>query len=165
MKKICICVLISVIASYISAQTDYQNLLVRYNRTFWATAVSLYDYKVESNITQAGMCLHQDGKFEWYNITNENDTSWTSCCLDTEIFVSHRTYDLHQDTLFITSWQIGLDENGNRKSRISEAFKILYITEQNLFLLLLSTDEMGNWVEHTYPPHDRLTVVEYRLMR
>ena len=174
MKKNLLVGLMLFITCITLAQTNYRELLVRGQRTYWATAVSLFnevdiievdgDDSVHVDFGQAGMCLYQNGCFQWYKITNENDTFPFYGGIDTEVFISHRSYELHQDTLFIIAWHIGLDENNKRKNRVEDAYKILYLTEQKMLLLQLSQTPEKEWVEHTFSPRHESTIIEYRYM-
>ena len=173
MKKKIILYIVLMIVGDIFAQTNYRELLVRDQRTYWATAVSLFgevdiieidgDDSIHLDLGQAGMRLDQDGYFQWYRISNENDTLTSYGGIDTEIFVSHRTYELHQDTIFVMSWPSYLSSAVGPSE--DEAYKILYITEQKMLLLRLVKNINGNWEEDTYPPHYRSNVIEYRYMK
>lgn len=162
-----------IMAFHVSAQNNYRELLVRDNHTYWATAVSLFgevdiieidgDDSLHLDLRQVGMRLDQDGYFQWYEISNENDTLPLYGGIDTEIFVSHRTYELHQDTIFVMRWPSYLSSAAGPSD--DGAYKILYLTEQKMLLLNLVKNKNGNWEEYTAPPHHRSNVIEYRYMK
>lgn len=143
------------------AQTNYRDLLVRDQRTYWATAESLF--KPFRYYLEVGIWFDKNGEFDWYEITDENDTLSLYDGIDTEIFVSHRTYELHQDTIFVMTWPSYLS-SAIGPSEEDDAYKILYIAEQKMLLLPLTKNKNGNWEENTYPPYHRSYVSEYRYM-
>lgn len=148
-------------ALHMSAQTEYRELLVRNQRTYWATANSLFDSI--RYFSEAGMWFDKNGEFDWYFIDENDTTTLKDSAYDTEAFVSHRTYELHQDTIFVMSWPSYLSSAVGPSE--DEAYKILYLTEQKMLLLSLVKNKNGNWVEHTNPPHHRSYVIEYRYMK
>lgn len=174
MKKIFLTYIIMLImAFHVSAQNSYRELLVRDNHTYWATAVSLFrevdiieidgDDSIHLDLGPVGMRLDQDGYFQWFKISNENDTLPLYDGIDTDIFVSHRTYELHQDTIFVMRWPNHLSSAIGPREEV--AYKILYLTEQKMLLLLLRKNKNGDWEEDTNPPHHKSIVVEYRYMK
>lgn len=175
-KGFTFCIILLLLTVHISlAQTNYYNLLVRDNRTCWATAASIvgpekvgveYDDSIHFESKQCGICLGRDGYFEWYEISDENDT--LPMILDdyTRFFVSHFTYELHNDTLFIKSrYKPNVGYDTERGPYEYKAYKILYLTEQKMLLLGLRKDNNDNWIEETYPPDHKSTVIEYRYMK
>lgn len=146
---------------HILAQTEYRELLVRDERTYWATANSLFDSI--RHFSEAGMWFDKNGEFEWYYIDENDTTTLKDSAYDIEVFVSHRTYELHRDTIFVISWPSYL--SSAIEPREEDAYKILYITEQKMLLLHLVKNKNGDWEEYTFPPHYRSTVVEYRYMK
>ena len=163
MKKIFIMAfLMLTFAFHMSAQTDYRELLVRDDRTYWATAASLFD--PIRHFSESGMWFDKNGEFERYYVSFENDTMTTKdYAYDIEVFVSHRTYELHQDTILIKRWPSDLSSAVG--PREEAAYKILYITEQKMLLLPLTKNKNGDWVEDTAPPHHTSFVTEYRYMK
>jgi hypothetical protein len=138
-----------------SAQKNYHNFLIREHRTYWATPASLCHSHF--NCQQLGVCFDTTGLFDRYEITDDNDTISSYDVLDTEMFVSHRSFTLQQDTIFIIEWL-----NTSGKSIVSEAYKILYLTEQRLVLLKLKTDDNGGWKEELVPGDcDYLIIQEF----
>ncbi len=162
-RKLFIIVLVLITSFRVSAQTNYRDLLVQDNQSFWATAVSLFD-SIE-NTTQAGMRLDKDGYFEWYYITNENDTLSAVVDRDTRMYTSHFTYKVCGDTLYVVHWPKKHEGVVTETICYREAYKILYLTEQKMLLMQLVKNKKGAWEEYTFPPHYRSTVVEYRYMK
>lgn len=158
MRKIYIYVFL-LIACDILAQTKYQELLVRDQRTYWANTVSLCNPTFDNK--QDGMCFYSNGLYDRYEITEDNDTLSYYDLFDTELFVSSRTYKLENDTIFITSWHT---ETGNGK--ILEAYKILYLTDHRLVLLELKPNGKDGWEEVSLPGGcDNLKIREYKLVK
>ena len=149
------------VALYLSAQTNYRDLLVRDQRTYWATAKSLFDSI--RHFSEAGMWFDKNGEFDRYYIVENDTTTLKDSAYDIEVFVSHRTYELHQDTIFVMTWPSYLS-SAIGPCEEDDAYKILYITEQKMLLLPLTKSKNGNWVENTYPPDHRSYVSEYRYM-
>jgi hypothetical protein len=87
MKKIFIMAfLMLTFAFHMSAQTDYRELLVRDDRTYWATAASLFD--PIRHFSESGMWFDKNGEFERYYVSFENDTMTTKdYAYDIEVFV------------------------------------------------------------------------------
>ena len=92
---------------------------------------------------QVGMSFDPNGLFDWYQIDDDNDTL-PLLSSDNELLVSHSTYYLKNDTIFITSWSTETGE-----SKTDEAYKILYLTDQLLVLLDIYPNGSGGW-EDTY---------------
>lgn len=145
----------------LSSQTNYQDLLVRTKRSYWANP---YTVSNSGNFDiyfskQSGIYFDITGLFDRYLITDDNDTipGWYN--LDTEMTISHRTYKLENDTIFLTAW---FKETGN--SRIIEAYKILYLKEQRLLLMELKSDGKGGWEESIWPDGYGLILNQYIYM-
>lgn len=142
------------------AQTDYRSLLVRDQWTYWATTKSLCE--PSWNLLQTGMRLSWNGIYDWYEIPEVNDTVSLYDLFDTEILISHRTYELSNDTLYIGRWPINSIEN---KPVPDAAYKILYITEQRMVLLELTRNAEGKWVESFLPDNcEYLRTIEFKYM-
>lgn len=163
MRKIIVCILLFVVYN-MSAQNDYRNLLVRDNQTYWASAYS--SCRPQWNVLESGMYFSRDNLFDWYKITDENDTLSLGEGSDWNINVDHRSFKLHEDTLFVMQWEIdGCCTHGHSYDTISytiNAYKIIYITKQKLLLLELKKDSLSRWVENTYPPCYELNILEYK---
>ncbi len=142
MKKRLILFIVLMIAGDTFAQTNYRNLLVRNNRTYWATNESICESTWKWQTLYTGVCFDPNGIFDWYEISYDNDTLSSYDLQDTEFFVSHRTYELKTDTIFITSWHKFTGEG-----QVDEAYKILYLTEQTLVLLKLAPKGSDGWAD------------------
>ncbi|MBQ9427187.1 MAG: hypothetical protein IJU36_06110 [Paludibacteraceae bacterium] len=159
MKKVIIFYLLLTLSCRMSAQQNYHDLLIREHRTYWATPASLCHSHF--NCHQLGVYFDTTGLFDRYEITDDNDTISLYDVLDTEIFVSHRTFTLQQDTIFIIEWL-----NTSGEGILSEAYKILYLTEQRLVLLKLKPDDYGGWKEELVSGDcDYLMTQEFKYMK
>ena len=148
-----------IIASNILAQTNYQDLLARGQRTYWATPISICH--PACNLRQVGMYFDPNGLFDWYKIDDDNDT--LSLYYNEENLVSHRTYNLKNDTIYITTWSSEGDYG-----KIFNAYKILYLTDKRLVVLELEPNDVGNWVEsvtHYNDSCDELRVLDYKCVK
>lgn len=141
MKRHIFLVVFLIVAYASFAQTKYQELLVRNQRTYWATFTSLCH--PVCNIRQVGISFDPNGLFDSYQIDDDNDTL-PLLASENEVFISHRTYDLRNDTIFITRWS-----TESNASKTDEAYKILYLTDQLLVLLDIYPNGSGGW-EDTY---------------
>ena len=157
MKRKYILYTILIITNSLFAQTNYQELLVRGQRTYWAYTKSLC--APIWSIGQSGICFAANGLYDRYEIPDDDTISYYDN-FDTEMFISHRTYKLHKDTIFITCWH---NETGNGK--IIEAYKILYITSLRLVLLELKLNSIGTWEESHQPDCDYLRIREYKCLK
>ena len=148
----------------LSAQNNYADFLVQGTRTYWSLTKSVCH--PQWNMIETGLCVGADSLFDWYKITDENDTLSLGEGSDWNINVDHRSFKLHEDTLFVMQWEIdGCCTHGHSYDTISytiNAYKIIYITKQKLLLLELKMDSLSRWVENTYPPCYELNILEYK---
>ena len=127
------------------AQTDYRSLLVRGNRSYWAnpyTVCNSGNFDIYFS-KQTGIYFDSTGIFDRYTITDDNDT--INERYDTEFSISHRTYELKNDTIVLTAWFEETDFTKMDNGMILEAYKILYLTDHRLVLLQLRSDGAGGW--------------------
>ena len=85
MKRKTLIAVFLIIACAISAQINYKDSLVRGERTYWATLISLCH--PACNMKQVGMSFDPNGLFDWYLIDDDNDTL-PLLSSDNDIFVS-----------------------------------------------------------------------------
>ena len=139
-----------------SAQNNYTELLVNDTRTFWTR--TQFVCNPQWNVVQVGIYFDSDGLFDWYKITDDNDTLSLYEGIDTEIYISHRSYELCGDTLFIYDWY---NEYGGFECDTSQAYKILYLTKQKLVLVEQKKDTSSMWRDYLMPPCNELNILEF----
>lgn len=141
---------------YLSAKNDYTELLVNDTRTYWARTQIVCN--PQWNIVQMGIYFDPNGLFDWYKITDENDTLSLYESIDTEIYISHRSYEVCEDTLFVYDWY---NEYGGFGRDTSQLYKILYLTKQKLVLVEQKRDTSSTWTDYLVPPCDELNILEF----
>ena len=144
----------------LSAQNNYADFLVQGTRTYWSLTKSVCH--PQWNMIETGLCVGADSLFDWYKITDENDTLQLYEGMDYNMFVDHRTCAIRGDTLLITNWYTEQAESfSGIPKETSEAYKILYLTRQKLGLLKLEKDASSRWVECLYSPCKELNMLEF----
>ena len=164
MRRIPIFAFVMLVAYNMFSQGDYRNFLVQDNRTHWANVYSLNH--PQWNRKQAGIYFDDKGLFDWYEITDENDTISLGDGTDWNINVDHRSFGLYKDTLFVIQWEIedcctSRQESYNVVSDTTNAYKIIYVTKKKLVLLELKKDSSYRWVEYMNPSCNELNIREY----
>lgn len=144
----------------LTAQNNYKELMVRETPTYWAKTES--GCTPQWNMIETGIYFCADSLFGWYKITDEHDTLSLYDGIDTEMFVDHRSFIFHDDTLFITDWY---NEHGRNLGKLSyntsEAYKIAYLTEHKLVLIQLRKDTLSGWIEYLWAPCNELNILEF----
>ncbi len=152
--------LVSLIYTIALISQNHYDLLVQDSRTYWARTDSFCH--PQWNIIQTGMFFDIDYRFDWYKITDENDTLQLYEGMDYNMFVDHRTCAIRGDTLLITNWYTEQAESfSGIPKETSEAYKILYLTRQKLGLLKLEKDASSRWVECLSSPCKELNMLEF----
>lgn len=155
-------------AIQLTAQIDYASFLAREKKSYWATTYSLCHPHWDK--IQEGMCFGKDSSYYRYEITNNNDTICLSTGYNqiTNRTVEQCTYSFNGDTIFITEWYVTKNKsnkcNGELKS-VSDAYKILYMTERKVLLLRLKQHIRNEWWEELlyYPECSELNIIEFQL--
>lgn len=148
----------------LSAQNNYADFLVQGTRTYWSLTKSVCH--PQWNMIETGFCVGVDSLFDWYEITDENDTLSLGDGSDWNINISHRSYKLNRDTLFVIEWEIDgcctprLEPYDTIPNTV-EAYKIIYVTKQKLVLFRLTKDSLFRWVEYRDPTCNGLNILEF----
>lgn len=164
MKKLIPILFVMIMCSLGYSRNNNSALSVPNKRTYWALTKSVC--YPQWNMIERGIYFGPDSLFDWYQITNENDTLSLGDGMDWNINIDHRSYWLNEDTLFIKEWEIDgcctpRPEPYDTIPHTVEAYKILYVTKQKLLLLDLTKDSLSRWVEYRTPKCDELNVLEF----
>lgn len=148
----------------LSAQNNYAEFLVQGPRTYWTLTRSVCHPQL--NMIESGIYFGHDGLFDWYKITDENDTLSLGDGLSWNINIDHRSFDLHEDTLFVTQWEIDgcctpQPEPYDTLSNLMYVYKIIYLTKQKLLLLELKKDSLSQWGEYRSLKCNQLNILEF----
>lgn len=164
MKKKILLIISLVYSILLTAQINNDKLLVSNTCTYWALTNSVCN--PQWNVVQSGIYFNPNGFFDWYQITDENDTLSLGEGTDYNINIDHRSYKLRNDTIFIIEWEIvgccaGKQEPYDTIPDIIMAYKCLYSSMGKLLLLELKKDSLSRWVESRYPPCNGLNILEF----
>lgn len=164
MKRKILIVISLVYSILLAAQTNDDKLLVSDTRTYWALTKSICN--PQWNVVQSGIYFEPNGFFDWYQITDENDTLSLGEGMDYNINIDHRSYKLCSDTILIIEWEIvGCCANNPKPyDTIPDtimAYKCLYCSMEKLLLLELKKDSLSRWVENRYPPCNELNILQF----
>ena len=146
----------------LSAQKNYADFLVQGAFTYWSLTKSVCH--PQWNMIEKGLCIGKDSLFDWYRITDENDTLSLGDGMDWNFYADHRSFELNKDTLFVIQWDIndsGFQEPCDLIPDTVQAYKILYITKQKLLLLSLVKDSLSQWVEYRNLKCNELIILEF----
>jgi hypothetical protein len=139
-------------------------MIIQEGRTFWPLTKSICSSQL--NMIEKGVYFGPDNSFDWYKITDENDTLSLGDGMDWNINVDRCSYDLREDTLFVIRRVIAgcCTPRPDSYDTISDtiyAYKIIYTTEQKLVLLDLTKDSLSGWVEYRDPICNKLNILEF----